>query len=153
MAIEAVCNSEVVTVPKDAALKDIARTMKNEHVGSVIVTEESEKTPAGIITDRDLVMALASETSDLEGIRAQDIMKSKPFTVMASEGIYETILKMREHGVERMPVVSKSGELCGIVTSDDLLNLMGEEIHNLARITETQREKEEGLRMPSKQVG
>jgi CBS domain-containing protein len=152
MAIKAICKTELVTIDKSATIKDAAKLMKVKHVGSVIVTEglNGKRIPSGIITDRDIALTMASESKP-QDLPIQQIMQSKPITVKASEGIYETIIKMRENGIKRLPVVNDDGSLYGVVCADDLLSLMGEEINNLAKITTAQVNIEKGGRMPVEQ--
>lgn len=152
MAIKAICKTELVTIDKSATIKDAAKLMKSKHVGSVIVTEgfNGKRIPFGIITDRDIALTLASEPKP-QDLPIQQIMQSKPITIKTSEGIYEAIMKMRENGIKRLPVVNDDGSLYGVVCADDLLSLMGEEINNLAKITNTQVNIEKGVRMPVEQ--
>lgn len=152
MAIKAICKTELVTIDKSATIKDAAKLMKSKHVGSVIVTEgfNGKRIPFGIITDRDIALTLASESKP-QDLPIQQIMQSRPITIKTNEGIYETIMKMRENGIKRLPVVNDDGSLYGVVCADDLLSLMGEEINNLAKITNAQVNIEKGVRMPVEQ--
>lgn len=153
MPIKSVCKTEVITASKEASLKDISQLMQKHHVGCVVVTDINNgmRIPAGIITDRDVALCIDASLKPQE-LRVENIMRSKPFTVKSDEGIFETIVKMREHGVKRLPVVSEDGSLFGIVCADDLLNLMAEEISNLANITDKQVKKERGFRMQFERV-
>jgi CBS domain-containing protein len=150
MSIKSVCNTEVVTIDKNSVLREVASLMQKYHVGSVIVTEgfNGKRVPAGIITDRDIALCVGSSPKP-EGLPVESVMQSQPLTIKTSDGIYETIAKMKEHGIKRLPVVSENGSLFGIICADDLLGLMGEEINNLAKISETQVKKEQGIRMPT----
>lgn len=150
MSILSVCKTEVVTIDRKATLKSVSELMQKKHVGSIIVTEgfNGKKIPAGIITDRDIALTLGTSPKP-QDIIVDQIMQSQPVTVKTSEGIYETIVKMREYGIKRMPVVMADGSLFGIISADDLLTLMGEEINNLAKIPETQVSREQGIRKPA----
>lgn len=150
MSIMSICQTDVITVDKRSTLKHVSEVMQEKHVGSIIVTEgfNGKKIPAGIITDRDIALALGSSPRPQE-IRVEQIMQSQPITVKTSEGIYETIVKMRENGIKRMPVVLEDGSLFGIISADDMLTLMGEEINNLSKIPEVQVSHERGVRKPT----
>jgi CBS domain-containing protein len=149
MPIKSVCTTKVVTIQKGATLQDVSNLMQKYHVGSIIVTEgfNGKRTPLGIITDRDVALALGPSPRPKE-IKVEQIMQSVPITAEENDGIYETIFKMRKNGVKRLPVVHDDGSLMGIVSADDLLGLMGEEITNLSKINEVQIRNEQGVKIP-----
>lgn len=98
-------------------------------------------------TDRDIALSISSSAKP-QNIMTEDIMRHQPVTAKKSEGIFESIIKMRENGVKRLPVVNEDGSLHGVVCVDDLLTLMGEEINNLAQVTDSQLKREKGIRVP-----
>ncbi|HAZ12705.1 MAG: hypothetical protein A2X86_11090 [Bdellovibrionales bacterium GWA2_49_15] len=153
MAIKSVCKTDVVTIDKNSTLLSVSTVMQNYHVGSVVVVEgmNGKRIPAGIITDRDIALALISSTKPQE-LRVEHIMQSAPITVKTNEGIFEIIIKMRDGGIKRIPVVNDDGSLYGIVCADDLLTLMSEEIQNLSKINETQINKEKGTTLPAEKT-
>ena len=146
MSINSVCNKKVVTIQKHSTLEEAANLMHKNHVGCLVVVEafNGGLIPAGIITDRDIALSIGSIQKAKE-IRVEQIMQTHPVTVKESEGIYETIVKMRTHGIKRVPVVHLDGSLFGIVSADDLLHFMGEEISNISNINEIQLKKEQGI--------
>ncbi len=149
MSIKSICKTKIVTVGKNSTLKDVAAVMQMHHVGCVIVTEgmDGKRIPAGIITDRDIAMAVGASLKP-QDIRVDQVMQSHPMTINADDGIFETVLRMKDMGVKRLPVVNTDGSLFGLISSEDLLSLMAEEINNLAKISEVQIKNEKGVRMP-----
>lgn len=149
MFIKSICKRKVVTIEKSATLALASQIMQSNHVGSIVVTENinGKCMPCGIITDRDITLALGS-SSRPQNIRVENIMMSQPITAFCSDGVFEVILKMRENGIKRLPIVNDDNSLYGIVSADDLLGVLGEEINNLAKIGESQVRREEGVRMP-----
>ena len=152
MAIESLCKPRVVTVERNATLKNVSGLMRKEHVGCVVVTEmrKGKKTPVGVITDRDIALALDSSQNP-QDVLVERIMQGDPVTASATDGVYETVLKMRVNGVRRVPVLNEEGSLCGIICADDLLLLMGEEMNSLARIIDSEVQREQGDWLPSEQ--
>ena len=75
-----------------------------------------------------------------------------PVTINVNAGIFETVRKMRDEGIKRLPVINEDGSLYGIVCADDLLTLMSEEIYNLSKINERQLNNEKGIRLPSEKA-
>lgn len=150
MSLRSICNREVVTIGRKSTLKDVSNLMNQKHVGSILVIEQmnGNKVPAGIITDRDLALTMSS-TEKPQMLLVEQIMQSQPVLAKVDDGIFETIEKMHKYGVKRLPVVDEKGSLYGIISADDLLTFMGEEINNLGKIRETQISHEKGIRMPS----
>lgn len=149
MSIKSLCRTNIVTVEKGTTLQAVAHLMQEKHVGSVLITEgtNGKRVLSGIITDRDIALTLGSSSKPQE-LKVDQLMRSQPVTVKANDGIFETIIKMREYGVKRMPVVNDDGSLYGIICADDVLNLMAEEMSTLAKITGVQVSKEKGVRTP-----
>jgi CBS domain-containing protein len=63
-------------------------------------------------------------------------------TARESDGLYETMQRMRAKGVRRVPVVDANGALVGIVTVDDLLDLLADELTTLARLLSREQARE-----------
>jgi CBS domain-containing protein len=122
--------------------------MRQYHVGDIVIVEERDgrRVPGGIVTDRDLVIEVMAKEVDPALFRMGDLVTRELFTAREADGVYETIQRMRVHGVRRMPVVDAEGALVGIVTLDDLLALLAEEMMALARITAREQEVEAALR-------
>ena len=130
MPINECCNLGVVCCDADTAIPDVAALMRKHHVGDVIVVEEKEakRVPIGIVTDRDIVLETIALHVDAEVFTAGDLMSSPIVTVREDEGLVETLRIMRSHKVRRIPVVNAVGTLFGIVTTDDIINLLASEL-------------------------
>jgi CBS domain-containing protein len=146
MTIGELCNREVVVVNKGENAVEAAKLMRHYHVGDVVVVEDEDdrRVPAGILTDRDIVIELVSEQVDPESVTVEDLMSDQLLTVNESDELLDTMEKMRAKGVRRVPVVGKEGELVGILTLDDVLDILAEALQDLALLTgrEQRRERE-----------
>ena len=125
-----------MTAQRDQSAGNLATVMKEENVGSVIIEEDDR--PVGIVTDRDLVVEVLEPRADPTTVTAADVMTETPVTVDTDAGVFEAIRQMHEHSVRRMPVTGTDGGLAGIVTLDDLLVLLSDELDNLAGVIETE---------------
>ena len=141
------CQREVVTVPISATLTEVSRLMRERHVGSVVVTRaEGARQPAGIITDRDIVVELVSEGLDPAGVTAGEVM-SEPLAVARDDDDALWALKiMRDRGVRRLPVVDANGDLAGILAFDDVLEHVGGTLGDIAQVIGTERRAEAARR-------
>lgn len=144
MAIGEICNREVVIAEKALSVREAAHLMRNHHVGDLVVVEErgGRKHPVGIITDRDIVVEVVAPGVNPEALTVVDIMGAELATVRENEGVFEALRYMRSKGVRRMPVVDGDGGLMGIVTLDDLLSLLAEEMTELAKLVSHERQRE-----------
>lgn len=136
MPIGEMCNREVVIVSKETSILEVAQLMRQHHVGDVVVVEEQggRRIPVGIVTDRDIVIEIVAKDVDFHNLVVGDIMGLQLVTVREREGVFETMQVMRLKGVRRLPVVDEEGELVGILTLDDLIGLLAEEMNELARL-------------------
>lgn len=148
MAIGEVCNREVIVARIEDSVLEAARLMRQYHVGNVVVIEErgDVRVPVGIVTDRDVVVEVVAPGLDPATITVGDIMVSRLATVKESAGVFDTIRYMREKGVRRVPVVKDDGSLAGIVTLDDLLALLAEELDAFAKLMKREQERESAAR-------
>lgn len=144
MTVGKICNREVVIATPQAHLIEVAKLMRKHHVGDVIVVAEGggERTPVGIITDRDIVLAIIASEVNLTDVVAGDIMTSDLLTAREQDSIWDTLQRMRSHGVKRLPVVNDHGGLEGILSVNDFLELISEELLALAQVARRQQQRE-----------
>jgi CBS domain-containing protein len=141
MAVGELCNREVVIAEKNLGVTEAARLMRRHHVGDLVVVDGDRK-PVGIVTDRDIVVEVVAAGVNPEALSLVDIMGPSLATVREGEGVFEALRYMRDKGVRRMPVVDAAGALVGILTLDDLLGLLAEELGELAKLVSHERERE-----------
>ena len=142
------CNRLVVTASRDMSIPDAARLMRDKHVGCLVITETNEGRilPVGILTDRDIVIEIISRDISLNEVTVGDIMTYALLKVTEDENILDVAQRMRARGVRRVPVISRLGELIGIIAADDILELLSEELSLLSRITTREAEQEKAKR-------
>ena len=148
MVIGEICNREVVYVNREVTVHAACKLMRHYHVGSLVVVDEidGKRTPVGILTDRDIVIEIDAMDLDAKVITAGDIMSQELTTVPASQGVFETIEIMRARGVRRMPVVDTDNQLTGIITIDDLLEVLAEELTDVVHIVSREQSHEKRAR-------
>jgi len=137
MPIEDLARSDVVTAESNTSATDLAVLMDDEDVGSVVITDG--KTPQGIVTDRDLTVSVLAEGTDPDEISAGDVMSADPTTVKRDAGFYRATELMAQHGIRRLPVCDADDQLVGIITVDDLNELLADEHGELASVIRAQR--------------
>jgi predicted transcriptional regulator len=146
MPVGEICNREVVIINKKEGILDAARLMRDHHVGDVIVVEEKDTRviPVGILTDRDIVVELIAKDVPLDSVLVEDVMSDDLVSVREDMGIWDTIQCMRRKGIRRVVVTGDKDQLVGILSSDDLIDLLSGELMDLVKtfMREQIREKE-----------
>jgi len=144
MKIGDICTRNPATVSTSATLAEVARLMKDRHIGTVIVTKAPLDRPVatGIITDRDIACAQLDRRSDLASLSAEEVMTRNPLEINAEDSLDKAIAKLRARGVRRAPVVSSSGALIGVISTDDLFAYVARELMLLARLVTLQPRQE-----------
>lgn len=126
---------EVVTARPDDSVEQISDQLESENVGAIVVTEDEE--PVGIVTDRDVALTVG-EDSDVASRPVEEIMSVGPATVREDDEAMEISRTIDETNVRRLPIVDDDGNLTGIVTLDDLVATVGEQLDNVADTIEAQ---------------
>lgn len=145
MLVGELCNRTVVIAHAGEGVLDAARRMRDLHVGTLVVVDETERgrVPVGIVTDRDLLFAIASADRERAlALRLGELASWDLITATEREHVSEALERMRAHGVRRLPVVDAHGALVGILAYDDLVEWIGEQIGDLARLVAREEKRE-----------
>jgi CBS domain-containing protein len=148
MEVGKLCTVDTVCCARDESVQGAALLMRKHHVGDIVVVDDvdGERTPAGIVTDRDIVVSVVALGLDPAGLQVGDIMTDDLLTADEHDDVTVTIERMRLRGIRRVPVVGEGGRLAGIVSADDLLGFLAEEMEDLARISPYQQQHERRVR-------
>lgn len=144
MSVGELCNREVIVVNRDEPIREAVRLMRAHHVGDVIVveTQDGHRRPVGVLTDRDIVIELLAAGIDIDAVAVGDTMSFELLTAREDDELVDTVGRMREHGVRRVPVVDDRGALVGILSVDDIIEIVAEEVSGLAGLIRREREQE-----------
>ncbi len=139
---------QVVIASRDTPVLDAAKLMRQYHVGDIVVTDErgGKRFPVGIVTDRDLVLEVMAQEVDAGRLSVGDIMSQDLITVRESEGVFQTIQIMRAKGARRAPVLDTEGALVGIISADDFIELLADELAELAKLISREQKREAEVR-------
>ncbi len=133
MSIGRICIREVDIAEAEETAQVAAQRMHDRKVGCLVVLNK-DREPIGIITDRDLTVRVLATGRDSVQTPLSEVMTRSPKTVHEETAIEEAVRVMRRGAFRRLPVVDASGKLAGLVTLDDILDLLTEEIREIGGV-------------------
>jgi len=147
MTVSDVCTRAVVTATPGETIAEAAKRMRDMHVGTLVVVDgERQNHPAGILTDRDIVINGVAQSPDkVESLLVGDLMARELATARPTESLDSALTTMRSRGVRRLPVVSGNGVLEGLIAFDDILEVMSEELSDLVGLVASEQKHEREL--------
>ena len=105
------------SIGASASVVEAARLMREEHIGSLPITEDEQL--VGMITDRDIATRVVAEAADPKMTSVGDVVSRDLISVEPDEDLEEAVQLMASHQVRRLPVV-ENGRLVGIVAQADI---------------------------------
>lgn len=144
MAVGEYCNRDVVVVYKTDTIQETVGLMRSKHVGTVVVVEKTSGivVPVGMLTDRDIVIEILAENIAIESVCVGDVMSLELVVVNEAIDLMDAVKVMRIKGVRRIPIVNNDGGLVGILSADDVLELLAEQMTDLAKLISVEQSHE-----------
>lgn len=122
-----------VVEPETTALV-VAQLMRKHHIGALVVVDAEEKSKAiGIVSDRDLILKLVAEELNPSIFTAGDIMSNNLVMANSKMDAMDVIKLMNHYHVRRVLVSDDAGRLVGIVTMEDILEFLAQELATFAQ--------------------
>ena len=130
LSVGEICTRVVTIAFGPTSLGDAARLMRENHVGALVVVEDRDdrRVVVGVLTDRDIVTAAVARDQDPRRMCVADIMSTDLVTADEDESVVDLLRIMRSKGVRRVPVIGARADLIGIVTLDDVLDILSQEL-------------------------
>jgi CBS domain-containing protein len=120
MLVKSLMTSQVRSCSPDSTVAAAARIMSNRDCGIVPVVDAREKL-LGVITDRDVCLAVATRLRSPDELPVSEIMTMKVYTCSPDDQTRAVLSLMKNHAVRRLPVVMTDGRLAGLISLDDLV--------------------------------
>ena len=121
MKVRDVPPRRLLSVEPQTSLAEVAKRMRREDADSAAVMSEGRL--LGIITERDLVRAIADGVNP-QLANADVIMSADPATVTADEEVAVVAVKMMTLGIRHLPVVDQQGKAVGLISARDLVAVL-----------------------------
>ena len=141
MKVGEICSPHIRTVDIACTLSDAGEQMRLYGVDALVVTEPVKgiRRPVGLVTDRELVVALIAKGAAASMTPLADVLVRRLVTVPADAGIEQAIQIMQDSRLRRLVVENEQGELIGFLTLDELLEALGNQLIGLAKVLRGER--------------
>jgi CBS domain-containing protein len=150
MNIGDICKRKVVTIAEHDELTRAAELMRERHIGFLVVVKpnagEGGSAPIGVVTDRDIVVAVVARGADPRTLRVGDVMTREPVVAEQDKPVSSALREMRRIGVRRLPVVDRAGALAGVLSIDDVVDALASELWDVASSIRQEMRVEETFR-------
>lgn len=144
MKIGSICSRRIVTIDAGATLGQAASTMREHHVGMLVVTETTAQGlhVNGLVTDRDLVIEALARGLDPAGGRIGELASTSIAAVTEDSDLSDAIAAMQQAGVRRLLVTDAEQGLTGILSFDDVVHACARQLTGLADVLRAGLERE-----------
>jgi CBS domain-containing protein len=116
----------VMTIAPEASIGDAVDLLRRKGIGALVVSSDGAAV-AGILSERDIVHALAERGARLLELQVSALMTRHVFTCKPGDSIAELMAEMTERRIRHLPVV-ENGRLAGIVSIGDVVKNRLDEI-------------------------
>ena len=142
MAVGRICVREVDLAEISESAQVAAQRMHDRNVGTLVVAN-AERKPIGIITDRDLAVRVVAKGRNPVDTTVGEVMTTDLKTVEEQTSLEDALRVMRGGPFRRVPVTDGNGTLVGLLSVDDVLDLLRQEFNEIGQLL--QRESPRGL--------
>ena len=131
MQVQNWMSSDLITVEEDTPIIHVTKLLEENNIRHIPVTRDGKL--VGLITDQEIKEAYPSKVTTMKAqelyyllaeLKARDVMRRNPVTIRPDETMEMAAVKMLEHKVTGLPVVSEKGELVGLITQGDVFRVL-----------------------------
>ena len=126
MGLLRIARTPLVTVQSDTTVMEAVRTMAQEDIGAVGVSDGHHL--IGIFSERDLMLRVISEKRDPERTHVGEVMTSPVQTIHRDSSVDEALKVMLDQHIRHLPIVNRDGRLAGMISMRNLLHEKVEEL-------------------------
>lgn len=131
MSLENFCRKPLIKVSPETNVAEACRLMEQNNVGSLVAEKDGKL--CGIITDRDIALRVAGALKDPQATLVKEVMSPDPIRISVDKTLRHLTSLMHAYHVRRVPVVNGFDTTVGIVTLDDLIAELGDEMSDIGK--------------------
>jgi CBS domain-containing protein len=124
--------AEAISLPEDTSLEVAVRTMREQKIGCLLVTDREGKL-SGIFTERDLLYKVAGRTEDLAAHPVRQYMTHRPEVVRGDRLLASALQRMMVGDLRHLPLVDERGRPQKILSSRDIINYVAFLVEGILR--------------------
>lgn len=134
LSLAQLCQRDTLTLSAEASVRKAAEMMRTHHVGALALTDPEDPTRVvGVVTDRDLVIHLLAQDRAPQEQNIGAFGTTHLIRVPGSATVHEAVQAMNQHGVRRVFITEPNGRLMGLLSLDDVLAQLAQELGGLAQ--------------------
>jgi CBS domain-containing protein len=131
MSLQKFCERPIITVSPDQNIATACQLLREKNVGCLVAVENGNL--SGILTDRDVALKVTGEKKDPQQTKVRDVMSANPQHIAVSKTLHDLTWLMHTYHVRRVPIVDEGNKVVGMVTLDDLIMLLGQEMADIGQ--------------------
>ena len=135
MKVSKIMQKELFTILPTTTIHDAAIKMREQRIGSIIVMEEGGKLK-GMVTDRDIALAVAADNKDPNKEFASEVMTEDPVWIKSDDDVDAALRIMNSRHVRRLPVCDND-RVVGFLSTADVATEIKEELNQFIGLEET----------------
>lgn len=131
MSLQPYCHKPVIKISPETSIIEACTLMEQNNVGSLVVEKNGKL--CGIVTDRDIALRVVGVKRDPDQTTVQDIMTPDPIRISVDKDLHHLTAMMHAYHVRRVPIVNGFDTTLGIVTLDDLIAQLGDQMADIGK--------------------
>jgi CBS domain-containing protein len=131
MSLQNYCRKPVVRISPETNITEACQLMEQNNIGCLIAEREGKL--CGIVTDRDIALRVTGTKRDPDKTKVKDIMTPDPLRISVDKDLHHLTALMHAYHVRRVPIVNGFDTTLGIVTLDDLIAQLGENMSEIGK--------------------
>ena len=131
VSLEHFCQKPVVKISPDANIVEACQLMEQNNIGCLIAEQKGKL--CGIVTDRDIALRVTGARRDPDKTTVKDIMTPDPIRISVDKDVHHLTALMHAYHVRRVPIVNGFDTTLGIVTLDDLIAQLGDDLSEIGK--------------------
>ncbi len=129
MSLQQFCERPLITVSPEQTISEACKLLQDKNVGCLVAVENG--TLCGILTDRDIALKVTGAAKDPRQTQVREVMTANPARISVNKNLRDLTGLMHSFHVRRVPIVDGGNKPLGVVTLDDLLGLLGQEMSDV----------------------
>jgi CBS domain-containing protein len=109
-----------VDINDNPSALDVAKLMAKHRIGSIVVIEGNNKSPVGMVTERDIIKKVTAQNKSADQVAVKHIMSSPLVTIKSIDSIDTAAERIAENRVKRLVVLEQDGSMVGILSVSDI---------------------------------